>query len=185
MLPFHDTVGLRVMRQRCPMPFPMLMWSLFTLWSPILPSIKRISLWPTSKAMPPLVQLDFAPESNPNSCKVMIHLPDAYWIPTCTWQVSTLLQNACSVLEKYFFLAYPAMTVFTPRFSPYSPREILCTDTQYTFPLYLSIYILDVMPGWQQKEKGGSVGISVLLKLHETILRSFRLGQSCVGLPLS
>ena len=48
----------------------------------------------------------------------------------------------------------------------YLAREKLCTVTQYTFPLYLSKHILDVMPGWQQKEKGGSVGISVLLKLQ-------------------
>jgi len=35
---------------------------------------------------------------------------------------------------------------------------IICTDTQYAFPLYLSEHILDMMPGCQQKENGGSVG---------------------------
>jgi len=33
-------------------------------------------------------------------------------------------------------------------------REKLCIDAQYTFPLNLSEHILDMMPGWQQKEKG-------------------------------
>ena len=48
----------------------------------------------------------------------------------------------------------------------YLAREKLCTDTQYAFPIYLSKHIQDMMPGWRQKEKGGSVVISVLLKLQ-------------------
>ena len=36
-------------------------------------------------------------------------------------------------------------------------REKLGAETQYAFPLYISEYILDTMPGRQQKEKGGSV----------------------------
>ena len=70
----------------------------------------------------------------------MIHLPDAYWIPTYTSQVSKLLQNARSGLEKYSSHAFPAMTVFTPRFSPYSPTWLEkyfvpthSTHFQYTF----------------------------------------------------
>jgi len=58
----------------------------------------KIPPWPTGKAMPPLAPLGFAPENNPNSCKVMILLPDFFYVLMYTWLARTSLQNARSGL---------------------------------------------------------------------------------------
>lgn len=72
--------------------------------------------------------------------------------------------------SRLFYLHFVSIDNITRMVAP-----SLYIVTSMVYPPFLSENLIDQTPGWRQKENGGSVGMSVLLKVQVGPIRSYAL----------